>query len=92
MTGAPSTRPTGPSQLPYGTPVRVGASRISLTCLATCTHGNACTIIAERGPDEVVSLYFHGTTEHGARLAPAQIDALQHWLADHDDPDAATTD
>jgi hypothetical protein len=73
--------------LPYGTPVRVSGDRISLTCVATCAHGNACALVAERGPDRAVSLYFHGVADHGAQLNPAQIHALRHWLADHDHPE-----
>jgi hypothetical protein len=67
--------------LPYGTPIRVTPDRISLTCLATCQHGNACGLIGERRAEDGVSLYFHGTEVHGARLTPAQIHALATWLS-----------
>jgi hypothetical protein len=72
--------------LPYGTQVRVSSDRISLTCLATCPHGNACALVAERAPDQTVSLYFHGTQLHGARLTPTQTDALRTWLATNQTP------
>jgi hypothetical protein len=84
VTGHPQDGPGTGAVLPYGTEVRVNPGRISLTCLATCGHGNACAVIGERGPDQQVSLYFHGADQHGARLSRAQIDALGAWLADHD--------
>jgi hypothetical protein len=72
--------------LPYGTQVRATSARISLTCVATCRHGNACGLVAERGPGGLVALYFHGTELHGARLDPTQIDALSRWLAGDHEP------
>lgn len=78
-------------EIPYGTPARATPRRISLTCVATCGHGNACTLVGERD-DQVVSLYFHGTQEHGLRLTPGQRGVLGTWLLDPASLDAAPTD